>query len=493
MTYRILLVDDNEMVKRTLDLIIKNEFEKNSVILDWVDSGEKAITEINKFPNVYSVVLMDFDLSSERKNTDGSEPINGVEAAQTILKRHPQIQIVMQSGDKTRDLVIKVMELGITTFIDKPLNPPELVKTLKSYFYRYDKHIRPYELSSEQKNERQQFIANISDGLVGRSEALFKICKRIESLADSDSRVLITGENGTGKELIARAIHKNSKRKDKSFVAVNVGALSTTLMESEMFGHEKGSFTGAIKRKEGRFLQASGGTLFLDEIGELPLELQAKLLRVLQENEVEPVGGEKPISIDTRVIAATNVDLKKAVEDGKFREDLYHRLKVVPLAIPALRDRKDDIPLLIEAGIKKFWSEEKSMKHSVFQTLVSYSWPGNVRELMNLMERFGSHPAIEIRMDHLDAQMIEEEMKSESTKVIEKELQIDSLEDIEKIRDNLERDFLIRELPKYGQSSIRTTADAMGVNYSYLQRAVKRLKIDFKKLVKPNPSNGQMA
>ena len=484
MKYNILLVDDDEKIKMTFDLILENEFQ-NDVHLTWVKSGQEAIQETLVNPDRFAVVLMDYDLKTERRDLSAAEKenlINGVEAARIILERNPNIQIVMQSGDKTRDLVLELMKLGIGDFIDKPIKPKEAAKVLRTYFFKYDKHFRPYEKSNGTDQDRGQFISQIHDGLIGESESIYKICRRIESLKESNSRVLITGENGTGKELIAQAIHMNSLRSKKPFVAVNVGAISKNLMESEMFGHEKGAFTGAVRRKLGKFQQADGGTLFLDEIGELPLELQAKLLRVLQEDEVEMVGGEKPIKIDARIIAATNIDLEQAVAEGKFREDLYHRLKVVPISVPPLRERPEDIPLLIDAGIEKFWPKVKTIKNSVIQILKEYSWPGNVRELMNLMERLGSIPSKVISEEHLDARMLDEENERQSAKLFEQQYQVLNLDDIEGIKMSMQKKFIESELPKY--SSVRKAAIGLGASsYSSFQRLAKKLNIDAENLV----------
>jgi len=288
---------------------------------------------------------------------------------------------------------VAALKAGAFDYITKPFEQEELKKVIA-------KAARAHDL------EIQNLHANLADGdrppLVGQSPAMRAIYEMVARVADSPSTVLITGESGTGKELIAKALHRGSTRRDKPLIKVNCAAIPKDLVESELFGYEKGAFTGAVGSKPGRFELADGGTLFLDEIGEIPVEIQVKLLRALQESEFERVGGIKTLSVDVRLIAATNRDLKALIAEGRFREDLFYRLAVVPIALPPLRDRKEDIPLLVHHFIEKYdrrlGKRVEGIEDEALQVLMGYAWPGNIRELENLMERsvlFADGPRIE--------------------------------------------------------------------------------------------------
>ena len=310
---------------------------------------------------------------------------DGLELIQTIKSLHPQSEIIVLTGFGSIESAVRATRLGAFHFISKPFEMSELMGLVDKALVQKDLQAENKQLRSELKR-RYQF-----DSIIGHSEGIRSVLDLVEKVADSDSNILVTGESGTGKELIARAIHYNSNRSHQPFVAINCGAIPSELLESELFGHVKGAFTGAIANRVGRFELADGGTIFLDEIGDLQPALQVKLLRVLQERTFEPVGGAKSIQVNVRVIAATNKNLEEAVHLNRFREDLYYRLNVIPIAVPPLRERKADIPLLLNHFVHQL-NKTKSknilgLSPESMQALTAYPWPGNIRELENLMER----------------------------------------------------------------------------------------------------------
>jgi two-component system, NtrC family, response regulator AtoC len=341
--------------------------------------GEQALAVLRKTP-VHVVVT---DLVMPR--------LGGMELLARVAAEFPDVPVIVITAHGTVDSAVQALKAGAFDFITKPFEQDELKKTIA-------KATRAHDL------ERQNVhVAGAGDKppLVGESPAMQDVHDVVAKVADSPSTVLITGESGTGKELIARELHLGSSRRDKPLIKVNCAAIPKDLVESELFGYEKGAFTGAVGSKPGRFELADGGTLFLDEIGEIPVEMQVKLLRALQESEFERVGGIKTLRVDVRLIAATNRDLKALIADGKFREDLYYRLAVVPISLPPLRDRKQDIPLLVEHFIAKYdrrlGKRVERIDDEALQILLGYSWPGNIRELENLMERsvlFADGPVI---------------------------------------------------------------------------------------------------
>ncbi len=294
----------------------------------------------------------------------------------------------MISAYGTVEDAVKAMKLGAVDFLTKPFSPDELRIRIKNIWNKIESERRIEELLEQNKILNKELGY---DEMIGNSSQIREVFSLIEQVAGKDSTVLIQGESGTGKELVARAIHKKSKRSEKAFIKVNCGALNENLLESELFGHERGSFTGAVKQKKGRFELADKGTLFLDEIGDVSPAVQIKLLRVLQENEFERVGGESTIKTDVRLISATNQDLSKLMSEGKFREDLFYRLSVIPIKIPPLRDRKEDLVPLIEHFLTKFAELNKNKINKIdkegLKLLLDYPWPGNIRELENLIER----------------------------------------------------------------------------------------------------------
>ncbi len=311
--------------------------------------------------------------------------IDGIKLLEVAKLRNPDVGVVLVTERNTIDvdLAVKAMRAGATDFLTKPVNLDKLAIIINRIFQQQ-------ELICENKELHQQIEENYDHLLTGRSERIRELRRKISQIAPTNATVLIQGESGTGKELVARAIHLHSFRKDKPFIAFNCAALNENLVESELFGHERGAFTGAFRRRMGRFELADGGTLFLDEIGEMDLRIQAKLLRALETGEFERLGGTRPIKVDVRIIAATNKDLENEVKKGRFRADLYHRLKVVTVQMPPLRERREDIPLLVESFIeelgRKNGKKVKGITGAALKALMRYDWPGNVRELKNCIE-----------------------------------------------------------------------------------------------------------
>ncbi len=367
---RLLIVEDDSSLRTALfRLLTKKSYQvvtaqtKNEALQ--LCSGQQKI----------DLVLVDLQLP------DGS----GLDLIQEIKRIQSETQFIVLTGFGTIETAVHATRLGAFHFLTKPFNIEELASLI-------DKAINHTQLIAENKNLKSQLQGKYKfDNIVGSSEKMLDVLKMIEKVADSDSTVLIKGESGTGKELVAKAIHYNSMRAAKRLIPVNCGAIPSELLESELFGHVKGAFTGAISNRIGRFELADGGTLFLDEIGEMSPTLQVKLLRAIQERQFEPVGGTKTIEVNVRIVAATNIDLEKAVRDGRFREDLYYRLNVIPIHIPSLKERREDIPVLLHHFMTIFnKTKDKNISGvapEAADLLFHYAWPGNVRELENLVER----------------------------------------------------------------------------------------------------------
>jgi DNA-binding NtrC family response regulator len=368
-TIHILVVDDEKIMQDSLARILTKEGYK----VQPASSGEEALQKFDIEP--FDIVLLDIKMPG----------IGGIETLRRLKEVDPGVTILIVTGYPSIDTAVKAIKLGAYDYITKPFTPDALRIAINRALERKS-------LLTENLHLRRQLKAKSeSDTIIGQSEAMRNIYELVRRTAPTDSTVLITGESGTGKELIARAIHTYSLRQDKEFITVDCSALVETLLESELFGHVKGSFTGAIQAKYGSFELANGGTFFFDEIGNLSLDIQAKLLRVIQEKEIKPVGGEKTVKVDVRIIAATNQDLKQAIARKSFREDLYYRLNVVPIQIPPLRERKEDIPPLANHFLQKYNKKRKipvtNVEPEAMNLLTSYDWPGNVRELENAIER----------------------------------------------------------------------------------------------------------
>ncbi|MDP5001918.1 MAG: sigma-54 dependent transcriptional regulator [Flavobacterium sp.] len=365
---KILIIEDEAAIRRVLTKILS---EENDTYV--VDDAEDGLQGVEKVKNEdYDLILCDIKMPK----------MDGVEVLEAIKKIKPEIPMVMISGHGDLETAINTMRLGAFDYISKP---PDLNRLLNTVRNALDKK----QLVVENKILKKKVSKNYE--MIGNSEAINHIKTMIDKVAPTDARVLITGPNGTGKELVAHQLHERSQRSNAAIIEVNCAAIPSELIESELFGHVKGAFTSAVKDRAGKFEAADGGTIFLDEIGDMSLPAQAKVLRALQENLIQRVGADKDIKVNVRVVAATNKDLKKEIEEGRFREDLYHRLAVILIKVPALNERRDDIPELIEHFAVKIASEQgtspKSFSKSAIKLLQEYDWTGNIRELRNVVER----------------------------------------------------------------------------------------------------------
>ncbi|MCD6272249.1 MAG: sigma-54-dependent Fis family transcriptional regulator [Deltaproteobacteria bacterium] len=365
----ILIVDDDPNHLKTLQTIVRSWGYQVST----ADDGIKAVENVKERP--FALILMDVRMAQ----------LSGIEALKQIKQYNPAIPILIMTAYSSVDSAVDALKAGAYDYLTKPLD----FEVLKISLARALEHsgLRVENVTLKSKMSADYELKNI----IGKSRPMKSLIDMMTMVAPSEATVLITGESGTGKELIAKSMHHNSRRKDRPLVVVNCAALTETLLESELFGHEKGSFTGADKRREGRFKQADKGTIFLDEIGETSAAMQAKLLRVIQEREIQRVGGEETLSIDVRILAATNRSLEKDIKNGKFREDLFYRLNVITLRIPPLRERQDDITLLAQHFLAKYAKKNhklvKGFSPLAMDMLLKYPWPGNVRELENVIER----------------------------------------------------------------------------------------------------------
>ena len=377
---QVLVVDDEEDLRKAIvDILTLDGFE-----VDQAGSAEEAAEKLSQ--TAYDVLITDHNLPGK----------TGVELLEESLVRYPEIIGIIITGYGTIETAVNAIKKGAYNYLTKPFKLVELPvmvrKGLKERHLRFEnQYLR------KQLDERYGF-----DNIIGTGRGMKRIFELVETIAGLTSTVLIQGETGTGKELIAKAIHFNSQRKDQKMVSINCGAIPENLLESELFGHVKGAFTGAVQTRIGRFEQANSGTIFLDEIGNMPLALQVKLLRVLQEREFERVGGNSTVKVDVRIVAATSSNLEQMVKDGTFREDLYYRLNVIPIDLPPLRERREDIPLLVQRFIEHFCETHKldlkTISPHVLKVLMAYDWPGNVRQLENIVERMvaltANRPAI---------------------------------------------------------------------------------------------------
>ncbi len=365
---KILVVDDELPIRRTLRDIL--EFEGYEV--DEATDGLDCVSKIQR--EKFDVVIMDIKMPK----------MDGIEALERLQILSPETPVIMVSGHGTIDTAVEAVKKGAFDFISKPPDLNRMLITVRNALERSD-------LVNTTQVLRKQVKSSKGVNMIGESAPILEIKRMLERVAPTDSRVLITGQNGTGKELVARWIHEKSHRADGPIVEVNCAAIPSELIESELFGHKKGSFTGAIADKPGKFEQASGGTLFLDEIGDMSLDAQAKVLRALQESKITRVGDSKEIKVDVRVLAATNKDLRQEIGNGRFREDLYHRLAVIVVKVPALNERREDIPLLLEHFNRRIADDyghaPKVFTPDAMQALQDYNWTGNIRELANVVER----------------------------------------------------------------------------------------------------------
>jgi len=366
--HSILIVDDEVGARESLRMVLKNDYE---VFL--AKNAEEAFLRMKEHSP--EVILLDIILPD----------LDGLKVLEEIKRKEPDVIVIMITATKTVKTAVEAMRLGAHDYVTKPFDIDELRLTVS-------RALSTRALQKEVTYLRQEIDRNFGfENIIGKSKVMKEIYKVVKQIADSRATILIMGESGTGKELVSRAIHYNGNRRNSPFVTINCAAIPDTLIESELFGYEKGAFTNAIEKKRGRFELAHEGTLFLDEIGELSLMTQAKILRFLEEKEFTRVGGSKTIKVDVRLIAATNKDLNQLIKKGAFREDLFYRINVVPIVLPPLRERKEDIPLLVDHFIKRFSEENqkavKGISKEALELMMHYEWPGNVRELENLIER----------------------------------------------------------------------------------------------------------
>ena len=452
----ILIIDDEESIRESLTGILQDEgFQTLSA-----ESGEQGLGVLrDENPDL---ILLDIWMPG----------IDGIETLRKIREITPDQLVIMMSGHGTIETAVKATKLGAYDFIEKPLSLEKLLLAAQNA-------LTIGQLVEENRTLKAR-IAKEHE-MIGNGEAIRLLKEQISIAAPTSGWVLITGENGTGKELVARAIHAHSQRASKPFVEVNCAAIPEELIESELFGHEKGSFTGATALRKGKFDLAHEGTLFLDEIGDMSLKTQAKVLRILQEKKFERVGGSRTIEVDVRVIAATNKDLEAEIVKGNFREDLYYRLNVLPFEVPPLRERKEDIPRLVEHFLQFFCGKEsreiKTLTPEAMAALVNYSWPGNVRELKNIVERLVIMvPDPLITEKHLPAALFPK--KTETAKTgISPALEAGTFREA---KEEFEKEYLLQKLEE-NDWNISRTAEVIDIERSNLHRKIKGFGIELKK------------
>lgn len=446
MKFTILVIDDEKNIREGLSMALEDEGYEVITAEDGKKGLEKALYD--------AVDLIITDLRMPL--------ISGEEILKKVVTELPSIPVIVLTGHGTVELAVEAMRIGAYDFLTKPLDLDRLFRLVKRALENRALVLQKKEL--EERLEKNTSIENI----IGNSSAIRKIFEEIKKVAPTKATVLITGESGVGKELVANAIHNFSQRKSKPFIKVHCAALAETLLESELFGHEKGAFTGAIERKRGRFELSNKGSIFLDEIGEINQNIQIKLLRVLQEKQIERVGSSDPIDVDTRVIAATNKNLEKEMKEGRFREDLYYRLNVVHIFIPPLRERREDIPLLVDAFVKEFSNENgkeiSSIEPKARSAIYNYDWPGNIRQLRNCIES-----AVVMTSDnilHFEDLPFKEKTENELIKI-----------PVGSTMKEAEREIIIRTLGHENNNKKRV-ADILGIGRKTLYRKLKEYNIE---------------
>jgi two-component system nitrogen regulation response regulator NtrX len=446
----ILIVDDEPSILKTLaGLLLDEGFEVITAA-----NGYEALKLIDK--ESPDLVLLDIWMPG----------IDGIQTLKEIKKENPYIQVIIITGHGNIETAVKATKLGAFDLIEKPLSIDKVILAINNAlnFRRLEEENRYLRKKTLEKNS-----------IDGKSPLISALKKQIDAVAPTDSWVLIIGENGTGKELVARTLHQLSARSEYQLIDVNCAAIPEELIESELFGHEKGSFSGALSKKIGKFELANNGTIFLDEIGDMSLVTQAKILRVLQEQQLQRVGGSRTLKVDVRVIAASNKDLKSEIENGKFREDLYYRLNVVPIRVPSLTERREDLPLLVstflDENVKKGLGPRKTITEKALSLLSGYQWPGNVRELKNLIERL----TIMVEHDVIDVSDIPPPYNPIGTdNVMKNDLQLLSLKSLKEAKKEFEKEFIRQKLMQ-NSDNISKTAKEIGVERSYLQKKIKQI------------------
>ena len=461
MSASILVVDDEEPILTSLSGILRDEGYEVAV----AKNGVEALRVYTMDPP--DLMLLDIWMPE----------MDGMETLRRVRELMPTAQVMMMSGHGSIETAVKAIKLGAYDYIEKPLSLENVTLRVK---HALDQH------RLEQENRTLRTTVQRKFELVGQSPAMQQLRQLIDTAGPTNSRVLIGGENGTGKELVARAIHLQSARAGRQFVAVNCAAIPETLIESELFGHEKGSFTGATSMKRGQFEQADGGTLFLDEIADMSLSTQAKVLRALQEQQFTRVGGTKLLKVDVRVLAASNKDLIKEIGKGTFREDLFYRLNVVPIVVPPLRERREDVPLLIRHFMKVHAEEQglrmKEISPEAMAVFQQYDWPGNIRELRNLIERLmimTPGPVIEAVQAGLSLQARPVGPASQSVAPAANPIFTQSYDSLRDARNAFEKDYIARKLREH-HWNISRTAEELKIERSHLHRKIKLLDVEMR-------------
>lgn len=447
---KILVVDDEANIRRSLKITL----EKKGYFVELSETLEGAQKLLSN--DYFDLMILDICL------TDG----NGIEFYQKMKKENVSIPVIFISGNASLQDAAKAVKNGAYDFLEKPFSSEKVLLTVEKCFQYYN-------LLEEIEGLKKE-----GPSLVGKSPAMEKLKRTIRTAADSPATILIEGESGTGKELIAKMIYNNSSRKDKPFIKVNCSAIPENLIESSLFGHKKGAFTGAIDNKKGFFEEANGGTLFLDEVADLSLSAQTKLLRALQEKEIQKVGSDVAMNVDVRVIAATNKDFKKLIEEGEFREDLYYRLNVIPISSISLRDNRDDIPLLVEYFLDTistdFGKTKPSVTENAMKAFESYNWPGNIRELRNLIERLVIMVPNEISYDEIPNEITQHKTKSTQNTL---ECFFDNKYTLKQFRDEAEKNYIIQVL-KDRKGNISLAAKDLDIERTHLHKKIKNLNIE---------------
>lgn len=457
-----LIVDDEAELRRSVISILKSTMPEIEFTIDEASTGKEALEKVKQ--QSWDLVLMDVKMPE----------MNGLEALTAIKEHDPRTFVVLMTAHSNlHDAVLAIKE-GAYDYVEKPVNPQTLTEIVR-------KSQEARDLVSSLALSNPIFDDDVESEFVGSSQGMKDVFNLIYRLCKVDTTVLIRGENGTGKELVARAIHFNSPRKSGSFVAINCGAIPENLMESELFGHEKGAFTGAIERKIGKFQMANNGTLFLDEIGELRPDMQVKLLRVLQEKKFTPVGSNREVKSNTRIIAATNRNLEKMMADGTFREDLFYRLNVMPIFLPPLRERTDDILALAQHFIKKFSRQHARVINGIdpeaLEMLKAYRWPGNIRELENVVER----AFIVENSQQITLESLPESLKLAPKEAPEKTAKVDYSGplDFDVFKEGMEKEFIVSAL-KANHGRINQTVAQANIPKNTLLRKIRKYGINVK-------------
>jgi two-component system nitrogen regulation response regulator NtrX len=446
----ILIVDDEPSILQSLGGLLTDEgFDVHTA-----SNGYEALKNIES--NSPDLVLLDIWMPG----------LDGIDTLQEIRKNNPYIQVIIITGHGTIETAVKATKMGAYDLIEKPLSIDKVIVAINNALnYR--------RLEEENRYLRKKMIEKNS--ISGNSPPIQLLKKQVSVAAPTDTWILIKGENGTGKELVARTIHQLSRRASHPLITVNCAAIPEELIESELFGHEKGAFPGASMKKRGKFELAHSGTIFLDEIGDMSLRTQSKMLRVLEEQKFNRLGGSRTITVDVRVIAATNKDLEKEIENGQFREELYYRLNVVPIEVPPLRERKEDIPVLVDIFFEEFakqnQKEKKKMTPSALEQLRRSSWQGNIRELKNLVERL----VIMVEKDSIDIEDLPDTYQSETdSSMADNESGLLSIDTLKQAKKQFEREYIQKKLEE-NKNNISRTAEMIGVGRSYLYKKIKKV------------------